>query len=80
MPLDVVGQKTNKHMSADSGFQMMKDRPNLEVCRLEATESLFYVREILVGLDHRCCCQFLTTDTGPDDIETVELSIGFNCV
>lgn len=51
MPLDVVGEHAQTDVSADARRRPMEDWSNMQIDRLDAANSAFYLGETLAGAD-----------------------------
>ena len=49
VPFEIVGEQTQKDMSADPRFGLMKHRPDREIEALEAAKGAFDMGQALVG-------------------------------
>src|SRR5882757_7160982 len=80
MPLDVVGQHAQEHMSTYSLCHPMADRSDFKINGLQASESAFDPRQVLVGLDRFVRIEILARHAGANDIDALEPSFFFDPV
>ena len=76
VPLDVVGQHADEHVGAHAVFQVVVDRADLQVHRLEAAEGALDGAEALVGAHGVGRPEFVGRHAGADHVEAVQGRLG----
>ena len=76
VPLDIVGQHADEHVGAHAVFQVVVDRADLQVHRLEAAEGALDGAEALVGAHGVGRPELVGRHAGADHVEAVQGRLG----
>src|SRR5450631_4524615 len=75
MPFDVIGQHTDQDMCAHARFEIMVDRPNLQIALLERTKGAFNASELLIGSYDIGAGELGLLSARAQDVDSVESSL-----